>query len=65
MPIPPMPLIIPAGDSEEDLPTVGSSRGHQGRASRSPMSNLLFRKESDMEDSEGGGRGVEWAGSPP
>ena len=28
------------------------------------MSNLLFRKESDMEDSEGVGRGVEWAGSP-
>ena len=26
-----------------------------GPARRSPMSNLLFRKESDMEDSEGGG----------
>ena len=29
------------------------------------MSNLVFRKESDMEDSDGGGGGVEWAGSPP
>ena len=55
----------PHGALEEDLPTVREDQGRQGRASRSPMSNLLFREESDMEDSEGVGRGVEWAGSPP
>ena len=45
----------PHGDSEEDLPTLVSSGDGQGRASRSPMSNLLFRKESDMGDARGWG----------